>query len=126
MSDLPPEVLCGIRLQFCEEALEGVDRWEGLVLTFEKDPSPPVISSIKSVLHNIKGSSRGVGFDRLSEIVHQLESDLIKAPIQSTLIDQMLLAIDDIRVFLKQVKAAEGAVEAGDPSLDRLYRLVKG
>ena len=125
MNDLSPEFLSSLRLQFCEEGLEGIDRWEALVLKLEQSPTPEGTTDVKKVLHNIKGSSRAVGFDRLSIIVHQLESDLMSRKMDKAFVDEMLLAIDEIRAFLNQIKSQDGAFEEGDQSLDRLYRLAK-
>lgn len=68
-----------IKQVFLEEALQLLDEVEQCFLALENDPKNTVIlDKIFRLAHNIKGSSKAVGFDELGLFAHQFESLLLK------------------------------------------------
>jgi two-component system, chemotaxis family, sensor kinase CheA len=75
MDDLDKEM----KLCFIDEARQLLESAEQCFLDLESNPgSPEVIENIFRLAHNMKGTSRAVGFGEVAEFTHQLENLLLK------------------------------------------------
>ena len=67
-----------LRKCFLEEAVASIEEAEQYFLDLEANPSDPVIlDKIFRLAHNIKGTSRAVGYGAIAEFTHELESLLL-------------------------------------------------
>ncbi|MBT3980585.1 MAG: chemotaxis protein CheA [Bacteriovoracaceae bacterium] len=72
------EFLKEIQEDFISEAKDLVERTESCFLNFEKNPTDQnLMSEILRLFHNLKGSSKAVGFDHLANFSHQAEDFLV-------------------------------------------------
>ncbi|MGK0289250.1 MAG: two-component system chemotaxis sensor kinase CheA [bacterium] len=91
---------------FWEEALEHLSIIESSLIELEQNNSDlELISSIYRSMHTIKGNSSIMGYDKVAEFVHEIESLyslLREEKIQATheIINLSLLATDHIRIIL--------------------------
>jgi two-component system, chemotaxis family, sensor kinase CheA len=89
-----------IKEAFIVEAMDNVQQTESYFLRLEKDPNDPaILEAIFRLAHNLKGGSKSVGFDGLSEFFHKFENLLCALKkgdlkISSEIID-LLLQIND-------------------------------
>jgi two-component system chemotaxis sensor kinase CheA len=68
-----------LKTEFLEEASELLDGVEQAFLNLEDDPaSEEVINQIFRFVHNLKGTSRAVGFGEVAEFTHELENLILK------------------------------------------------
>ena len=63
-------------LQECEELLENTE--EAFMRLEEERDNPEVLEELFRLAHNLKGTSKAVGFDSLSELTHEAESLILK------------------------------------------------
>ena len=63
-------------LQECEELLENTE--EAFMRLEEERDNPEVLVELFRLAHNLKGTSKAVGFDSLSELTHEAESLILK------------------------------------------------
>tara|TARA_B100000749_G_scaffold280899_1_gene281049 strand:- start:135993 stop:137942 length:1950 start_codon:yes stop_codon:yes gene_type:complete len=75
MDDLEQE----LKVSFLEEAAQLIVETEQAFLDLESSPDDPsLLDSIFRMAHNLKGTSRAVGFGNVAEFTHELESMLLK------------------------------------------------
>lgn len=68
-----------IKKDFLQEALDLLQNAEQSFLALEKDPSnQTLIDTIFRVAHNLKGTSRAVGFGQIAELTHRAENLLLE------------------------------------------------
>lgn len=90
MDDLDKEM----KLSFIDEARQLLEAAEQCFLDLEtKAGEPEVIENLFRLAHNMKGTSRAVGFGEVAEFTHQLENLLLK-------LKERTLAVDDETVNL--------------------------
>ncbi len=90
MDDLDKEM----KMSFIDEARQLLEAAEQCFLDLENaGDNPEIIENIFRLAHNMKGTSRAVGFGEVAEFTHQLENLLLK-------IKEGKLAIDDETVDL--------------------------
>lgn len=85
MDDLDKEM----KMSFIDEARQLLEAAEQCFLDLEssKGDNPEVIETIFRLAHNMKGTSRAVGFGEVAEFTHQLENLLLKLKDGSMSID---------------------------------------
>jgi len=99
-----------MKMAFLEEAVQLLADSEQCFLVLEKDPNDRAnIEKLFRLAHNLKGSSRAVGFDNLSHFTHELENLLLpvkKAELSATpaLIDLLLKCNDHLGATLEALK----------------------
>lgn len=107
MSDFETELKMG----FLEEASQMLAEAEQCFLALETDPqNMPNLEKIFRIAHNIKGSSKAVGFDSLGAFTHEFESFLLKCKsgqmaITNATVSVLLACNDHLNVFLEALKA---------------------
>jgi two-component system, chemotaxis family, sensor kinase CheA len=68
-----------LKVGFLEEAAQAIDDVEQSFLILEQNPTDkPVLDKIFRLAHNLKGSSRAVGFNEMGQFTHEFESLLLK------------------------------------------------
>lgn len=88
---------------FLEEAAQGITDVEQCFLDLENNPKDlETINKIFRLAHNLKGSSRAVGFDHMGEFTHSFESFILKVknqelPVTPQVINLLLRANDHLR-----------------------------
>ncbi len=107
-----------------EEDIERIDK--GLLELESKGQSPELVNSIMRSAHNIKGSSSMVGFGRMKELTHAIESVMVKVNngdinIDRPLISLLLESMDSVRL-LKE----EFAKEKIQTEVDQLVQKLRG
>lgn len=106
MDDFEQELKKG----FLEEATQLLGDAEQCFLALEANPQDlPTLEKIFRLAHNIKGSSKAVGFDSLGAFTHEFETFMLKCkngeiPITSQSITLLLKCTDHIRVFIDGLK----------------------
>jgi two-component system chemotaxis sensor kinase CheA len=91
---------------FLEEASQGITDVEQCFLDLENDPSNiETINKIFRLAHNLKGSSRAVGFDHMGEFTHAFESFILKIKnkemsVNQSVISMLLKANDHLKMMV--------------------------
>ncbi len=130
MSDFETE----LKLGFLEEASQMLAEAEQCFLALETDPqNMPNLEKIFRIAHNIKGSSKAVGFDALGAFTHEFESFLLKCKsgqmaITNATVSVLLACNDHLRVFLEALKENPDATVGSQSLVETLksYRPDQG
>lgn len=128
MSDFEKELQEG----FLVEAAQLLNDAEQCFLTLESDPNDrPTIEKIFRLAHNIKGSSKAVGFDSLSAFTHEFESFLLKCKegeisISPETISLLLKCNDHIKNFVGMLAKDATAVPDGSAIIAELHAFKAG
>jgi two-component system chemotaxis sensor kinase CheA len=99
-----------LKAGFLEEASQLLSNAEQSFLSLESDPgNPAIIENIFRIAHNIKGSSRAVGFDALGAFTHEFESFLLRCksgeiPLTQQTISLLLKCNDHVNHWLETLK----------------------
>lgn len=100
-----------LKQSFLEEAAALIDESEGSFLQLEQDPNnKSIIEKIFRLAHNIKGSSRAVGFNDLGAFTHEYENVLSaikkgELSANAKLVSLLLKANDHLKNFVQSLKA---------------------
>lgn len=120
-----------IRQEFIAEASEMLETVESAFMELERNPNDfKVIDKIFRLAHTIKGSALSVGFTRLGEFAHVVETLLVrvrerKLPLTPEISDLLLRSNDRLTQFVHALKVdAEATVETGD--IERMIQEVLG
>lgn len=93
--------------RFREEAVELINSLEEFILDAEKNPTDKtLIDEIFRVLHSLKGGGAMFGYERISEVTHNLENifDEIRtgnADLNNDIFNLLFSAIDHLRNLLE-------------------------
>lgn len=87
---------------FIEEATEQIEKIEEGILSLDQEFDIDVIKEVFRMFHSLKGSSASMGFERLAEITHDVETLLEKIKSQSIelnkdIIDLLFECLDKIK-----------------------------
>lgn len=112
MDDLDKEM----KMSFIDEARQLLEAAEQQFLDLESagGRSPEVIESIFRLAHNMKGTSRAVGFGEVAEFTHQLENLLLKLKEGKMLVDDETVSLllecnDHLKVMVDGLSIDLGA-----------------
>jgi len=79
---------------FLEEASQGINDVEQCFLDLEINPSNiETINKIFRLAHNLKGSSRAVGFDHMGDFTHAFESFILRIKNQELSVNQKVISL---------------------------------
>jgi two-component system chemotaxis sensor kinase CheA len=104
-----------LKICFLDEATQMLTDVEQCFLILESNPKDQAtIANIFRLAHNIKGSSKSVGFDELGDFTHEIESFVLrikKGELEPTkqVINLLLRANDFLSQWIKGLKADFGA-----------------
>ncbi|TYP59907.1 chemotaxis protein CheA [Thermosediminibacter litoriperuensis] len=115
---------------FLEEANEHIQNLNNNLLTLESKPSHEVVDEIFRSAHTLKGMAGTMGFNKISELTHEME-DLLheirngSLPITNTLIDVLLKCVDMLQEMTEQI-AREGREGDTDirPAIAKLKKVM--
>ncbi|KXG77633.1 Chemotaxis protein CheA [Fervidicola ferrireducens] len=117
---------------FLEEATEHIENLNSNLLNLEKNPSHEVVEEIFRSAHTLKGMAGTMGFNKISELTHEMENLLHeirsgKFPVTSSVVDVLLECVDLIQKMLDKIsiEGNEGPVNI-NPVVDKLRRLLEG
>ena len=116
--DIDDSFMAELAATFVEELEDTLDSIENAFLRLEKNPDDKdVLHEIFRYFHNIKGSSKTVGFTELSQFAHIAENLLANLrdgtfQLNDHMMDALLQSADLMRAYAESVKG--GAAEASD------------
>lgn len=103
-----------LKRDFLAEASMGLEQAEQAFLALESDPNnPDLLNQIFRLAHNLKGTSRAVGFGQIAEFTHSFENLILKikegaiaptAPVVSLLLrgnDRVSQMINDLKANIE-------------------------
>lgn len=99
-----------LKLGFLEEATQLLAEVESCLLIFEKEPeNPATLDQIFRIAHNIKGSSKAVGFMGMGDFAHEFESFLLRVKNRElkpsrAIADLTLRSVDHLNMMVGQLK----------------------
>jgi two-component system chemotaxis sensor kinase CheA len=100
-----------LKVGFLDEAASNLAEVESSFLSLESNPNDSAtIDKIFRLAHNLKGSSKAVGFDDMGEFTHEFESLLLKVKnlelsVSSELVSVLLACNDHLNVMIQALKA---------------------
>ena len=108
-----------LKLGFLDEAAQAIDEVEQSFLSLEANPEDKaVLDKIFRLAHNLKGSSKAVGFDQMGAFTHEFETFILKikngelnpsAPVVSLLLrcnDHLIKMVQDLKDDLNEIGRA--------------------
>lgn len=117
---------------FLEESTEHIENLNSNLLNLEKNPTQEVIEEIFRSAHTLKGMAGTMGFNKISELTHEMENLLQeirsdKLPVTSSVIDVLLEGVDLIQKMLDNISAEgnEGQVDIA-PVVSDLRMFLEG
>ncbi len=120
MDDFEKELKTG----FLEEAEQSIIDVEQSFLSLETDPhNDEHINKIFRLAHNLKGSSKAVGFDQFGQFTHEFESFVLRVKnkelkISAAVISVLLKTTDFVKTMIHGLKTNLEAVFEVAPHLD--------
>lgn len=96
---------------FLDEATQGIEEVEQCFLSLEANPNDSaIIDKIFRLAHNLKGSSKAVGFNQLGEFTHVFENLLLKikkneVTVSSQMVSLLLRCNDHLKYFIVELRA---------------------
>ncbi len=98
-----------LRKVFLREADINLEEAEEAYLQFSQNPPSELLARCFRLAHNLKGSAKAVGFSDIAEILHRLESFLLKLKNKELNVSQkitnILLATNDkLKFIVEQIK----------------------
>ncbi|MDN5330925.1 MAG: two-component system, chemotaxis family, sensor kinase CheA [Tepidanaerobacteraceae bacterium] len=117
---------------FLEEASEHIENLNSNLLNLEKTPSHEVVEEIFRSAHTLKGMAGTMGFNKISELTHEMENLLHEIrsgnfPVTGSVVDVLLECVDLIQKMIDKIsiEGNEGQVEI-NAVIDKLRRLLEG
>ena len=117
---------------FLEEATQMIGDTEQCFLTLETSPEDrSILEKIFRLAHNLKGSAKAVGFDKLGAFAHELESYLLKLKdgtiaVQSNSVSLLLRCNDHLSQTVEGLKSNFNATIDPTELLDEIHRQMSG
>lgn len=114
-----------LKQDFLTEASQLIDDTEKAFLNLESDKeNPELLDGIFRLAHNLKGTSRAVGFGQVAEFTHEMENLILKIKNKEIAIDHNVVTVllecnDHVRYMLDTLK------ENMDATLDSVEMTAK-
>ncbi len=121
-----------LKVGFLEEASQLLSDAEQCFLVLESNPGDgPTLDKIFRIAHNLKGSSKAVGFDDIGLFTHKWESFLLKlkngeTAVTVAVISLLLLCNDHVRMMVDALKQDLEARVDSSELLERLDSMISG
>ncbi len=100
-----------LKQDFLEESVDLLSEAENAFLRLEQDRNnPDLLNEIFRLAHNLKGTSKAVGFDQLSELTHEAENLILKIKEGSveatdTIVSNLLVFKDRVNEMVEGLRA---------------------
>ena len=110
-----------LKTGFLDEAEQALADTEQCFLTLENDPNDlDTMNKILRLAHNLKGSSKAVGFDQMGNFAHQFENLILKVknkeiPSTSQVVNLLLRGNDFLKTMVQGLKSDLNASFDVDP-----------
>jgi two-component system chemotaxis sensor kinase CheA len=117
---------------FADETREHLEKMESNLLRLESDPTDPeLLNSIFRSVHTIKGASEYLGFERIAQLSHRLESLLDRfrggrLEADKVAVDVLIDARDRMGDLIAQVEKSGQEAAPIDDLLDRADGIAEG
>src|SRR4051794_3371489 len=106
-----------LKFGFLDEAAQLLTEAELSLLTLEQDPeNEKIIDLLFRLAHNLKGSSKVVGFPGMGDITHKLESLLLKIKKK-----EIYIRTETVNLFLRSLDSLQKAVALYKTDLNGEY-----
>lgn len=121
-----------LKLGFLEEAAQSISDVEECFLDLEKDPSNvETINKIFRLAHNLKGSSKAVGFNEFGAFTHEFETFILKIKngqfnCTPDVVNILLAANDHVKVMIEGLKSDLNAQFDSTQLLDQMKNFNPG
>lgn len=121
-----------LKVCFLDEANQLIEDVEQSFLELENNREDlTIIEKIFRLAHNLKGSSRAVGFVQMAEFTHVFESLLLKIknkelPVDSAAVSLMLRCVDHLRNWVAELKSNLDAFMNSDELVTELQARISG
>ncbi len=122
---MDPQVLRSIWPIFSAETREQIQTIGTQILTLEEDPAgrdPELLTSLKRLVHSLKGSAASLGLSQIEQVVHAIEDGLARFRPDDRLPREV------VEVTLRGLSSIEAALARGDegaePEIDGLSGLL--
>lgn len=121
-----------LKVGFLDEAESALTDVEQSFLTLESNPNDePTLDKIFRLAHNLKGSSKAVGFDDMGAFTHEFESLLLKVknkviPATSSVINLLLRCNDHLVQWVQSLKGDLNARVDSVGLLDEVQKAIRG
>lgn len=121
-----------LKICFLDEANQLIEDVEQSFLALENNREDlAIIEKIFRLAHNLKGSSRAVGFVQMAEFTHVFESLLLKiknkeTPVDSAAVSLMLRCVDHLRNWVAELKGNLDASMNSDELVVELQARISG
>ncbi|HAZ12242.1 MAG: hypothetical protein A2X86_03305 [Bdellovibrionales bacterium GWA2_49_15] len=120
-----------IKICFLDEAEQNLSDTEQCFLALERSPGPEILEKIFRLAHNLKGSSKAVGFDGLGAFTHDLETFLLKiktgnVQLQPEIVDLLLRCNDHLKYFVAELRANFNAQVNSEGLLKEIHQYMEG
>ncbi len=114
-----------IKICFLDEAEQLLSATEQCFLDLEHKPGTDILEKIFRLAHNLKGSSKAVGFDGLGAFTHNLETFLLrikegKVVLGPEVVDLLLRCNDHLKFFVAELRANFAAQVNSEQLLDEI------
>ena len=99
-----------LKLGFLDEAEQSIADVEHSFLTLETDPNNKEnIDNIFRLAHNLKGSSKAVGFDQMGQFTHEFETFVLKVKndelkVNAAVVSMLLKATDFVKLMIVELR----------------------
>lgn len=117
-----------LKIGFLEEASQLIAESEQCFLALESETDhAPTLEKIFRIAHNIKGSSKAVGFDSLGSFTHEFESFMLKCKsgqlaITPATVSLLLKCNDHVKQTLEGLKVDLNSILDNDPLIQEIHR----
>ncbi len=117
---------------FIEEATQLLEESEQCFLNLESMPDDPgIIEKIFRLAHNLKGSSKAVGFDSVGAFAHEFESLLLKVKnkelaVSPPIVTLLLKCNDHITQMFDALKTDYGAQFQSEELISEIHQAMSG
>jgi two-component system, chemotaxis family, sensor kinase CheA len=121
-----------LKKDFIEEAIQLLDDSEQAFLDLEGDKeNPSLMDKIFRLAHNLKGTSRAVGFGNVAEFTHEMENLILKLknkeiPVTDEVVTVLLESNDHIRLMIETLKEDLDATVDSDMMLIKVRHALAG
>lgn len=115
-----------LKVGFLDEAAAAVEEAEQCFLQLESNSNDPdTIAKIFRLAHNLKGSSKAVGFDDMGEFTHHFENLLLKIKdgtlqVSAPIVNLLLKCLDNVKHMIETLR---GDLEARFDSSGLLHEI---
>ncbi len=121
-----------VKLDFLAEAIQLLDDAEQAFLALESDKhNADLMNQIFRLAHNLKGTSRAVGFGDVAEFTHEMENLILKikegiVPITDQIVSLLLECNDHVSIMIKMLNMDLNSTFDSKEIISKIHLAFKG